>query len=409
MLRRLIAVTLCIATIVSVPPATADVTQSGAPGHNASLANWYAAKAQLTERHGLTLGFAYTALYQRASDSALQPLESRAAGRPVFGRKEAAGGDFEILGHLDLWDREGRHDATLMFKAEARHRFGTAVAPQNLSREIGSVWPTGTGYREFDPSVVELWLKQRLGGESIEAHVGKIFPLTQYDFSPLDNFRTDFVDAPESFHPSIALPNYGLGANVTMRPRRDLYLRAGIADANGAPERSGIETFFETREYFSVLEAGFDPGALDRAAGGPYADYHLTLWHADQRERAGRPEGWGMIASALRRIGRFTPFVRYGYSEGKRGGPALLEHMAAGGAAIDGILGRPADRIGVGLAWGRPANGLLDDQGSGEVFYRVQVTRELALTYSAQLIVNPARNPDQDVILVSGVRGRVKF
>ncbi len=83
--------------------------------------------------------------------------------------------------------------------------------------------------------------------------------------------------------------------------------------------------------------------------------------------------------------------------------------MVTGRAAVDGVFGRPADRIGMSITWGRPANAPLDDQGSGEVYYRVQVTRELALTYSAQLIVNPALNISEEAIFVSGVGGRIKY
>ncbi len=284
-IAALVLLAFALAASAAAEPAAKREPSSRAHGLDAPLADWYASKARLADHLGLTVSLAYTALYQRASSSAFQPLKSRAAGRAIFGHDEAAGGNFEIFGALALWGRETGHDAKLTFKGEARHRLGTAVPPHSLDREIGSVWPTGTGYSEFDPTVVELWLKQKLGGDALEVHAGNVFPLSQYDFFPLDNFRTDFVDALVSFHPSIALPNYGLGANVTARPHRELYLRAGIGDANGEPERSGFETFFGSREYFSVLEAGFDPGIMDNGADGLYGDYHLTLWHADARAR----------------------------------------------------------------------------------------------------------------------------
>jgi len=400
---------LCIACLAvlawAAPLGAGPAPVSGDPDW--LLADWYALKARLAERHGLTIGLAYTALYQKAGDSAFQPRRSRAAGYPIYGYDEAAGGDAEIFGALTLWGGGSGHRAELKFKGEARHRLGTAVAPESLYREIGSAWFTGTGYSEFDPTIVELWLGQSFAGDALELHLGKVFPLTQYDDFPFDNFRTDFIDGPESFHPSIALPNYGLGANATLRPARDLYLRAGIGDANGEPERSGFETFFGEHEYFTLIEGGFDPGGPN--ATGAKGDVHLSLWHADKRERAGRPGGWGLIASAFEHFGRVAPFLRYGYSEGERGGPAQLEHLVTAGVVLDHIPGRPLDRIGVALSWGQPADALLDDQGSGEVFYRIQMTRELALTYSTQLVVNPALNPEDEAILVSGVRGRLEF
>ena len=370
---------------------------------------WYELKAQLAEEYDLELNIAYSALYLQANKSAPDPLRSAELGYPVFGRKQALSGDVEIDGSFGLWGRETPSPGRIIFKGESRHGLGLPVLPARLNREIGSRWSVGTGYGEFDLSIVEFWLKQNLAGDAVEIHVGKMFPLTQYDYFPLDNFRTDFLDGAFSFHPALALPDYGLGANVTVRPRRDVYLRAGIDDANGQPERSGFETVFDEREYFTVVEAGWDPGFLDRKPGSSYADYHVTVWHADKRVERGVPEGWGVTVSAFQQTGRWHPFLRYSYSEGDRGGPTLVEHLVTTGFAVDDILGRKADRVGIGLAWGRPSDALLRDQFSSEFYYRIQLTREFALTQSLQVIANPAENPATDTILVGGLRGRVQF
>lgn len=370
---------------------------------------WYALKSRLADQYDLELGIAYSALYMQASKSAPDPLRSAELGYPVSGRKQALGGDVEIDGSFGLWGRDAPSPGRIVFKGESRHGLGLPVLPARLNREIGSRWPTGTGYGEFDLSLVEFWLKQNLAGDAVEIHIGKMFPITQYDYFPLDNFRTDFSDGAFSFHPAIALPDYGLGANVTVRPRRDIYLRAGIDDANGQPERSGFQTTFGEREYFTVAELGWDPGFLDRKFGSSYADYHVTVWHADKRQQSGIPEGWGVTASAFQRIGRWHPFLRYSYSEGEKGGPSPVEHLVTTGFAVDDILGRKADRVGIGLAWGRPSDALARDQFTSEFYYRIQLTREFALTQSAQLIVNPAENPVEDTILVGGLRGRVQF
>ncbi len=381
----------------------------GHPAAQTALEAWYALKSRLAEEYDLKLSVAYSALYMQANKSAPDPLRSAERGFPVFGRKQALGGDVEIDGSLGLWGRDTPSPGRIVFKGESRHGLGLPVLPARLNREIGSRWPTGTGYGEFDLSLVEFWLKQNLAGDAVEIHIGKMFPLTQYDYFPLDNFRTDFSDGAFSFHPALALPDYGLGANVTLRPRRDIYLRAGFDDANGQPERSGFQTFFGEAEYFTVAEVGWDPGFLGRKFGSSYADYHVTVWHADKRAKSGIPEGWGVTVSAFQRIGCWQPFLRYSYSEGDKGGPSPVEHLVTTGFAADDILGRKADRVGIGLAWGRPSDALLRDQFTSEFYYRIQLTREFALTQSAQVIVNPAENPDVDTILVGGLRGRVQF
>ena len=51
----------------------------------------------------------------------------------------------------------------------------------------------------------------------------------------------------------------------------------------------------------------------------------------------------------------------------------------------------------------------LDDQYAFELFYRLQITRELAITPDIQLLINPALNPTEDSIFVLGLRGRLAF
>ena len=44
------------------------------------------------------------------------------------------------------------------------------------------------------------------------------------------------------------------------RPVPQVYVRAGIHDANAVTDDDGFDTFFEDAEYFKILEVGFDPG-----------------------------------------------------------------------------------------------------------------------------------------------------
>jgi len=70
--------------------------------------------------------------------------------------------------------------------------------------------------------------------------------------------------------------------------------------------------------------------------------------------------------------------------------------------------------LAVGPTWGRPngdtyGDNDLDDQFTGEIFYRFQATQNLQLTPSVQLLGNPALNPDTDMIAVFGWRARLVF
>ena len=66
--------------------------------------------------------------------------------------------------------------------------------------------------------------------------------------------------------------------------------------------------------------------------------------------------------------------------------------------------------IGVGFNWGKPNQTSFegaDDQYTSELFWRYQLTKEVAITPSIQYIKNPALNLEEDRLWVYGLRLRL--
>jgi porin len=132
----------------------------------------------------------------------------------------------------------------------------------------------------------------------------------------------------------------------------------------------------------------------------------MTAWHADERDNAGVEESWGVTASAnwTSDDQAWMPFARAGWSDGSA--PLM------NGTATLGLLHYISDRSDVlGLAgnWGKPSDDTLRDQYTGELFHRIQLAQNLAITPSVQLVVDPALNPDQNEVWIGSVRARVTF
>jgi porin len=78
-------------------------------------------------------------------------------------------------------------------------------------------------------------------------------------------------------------------------------------------------------------------------------------------------------------------------------------------------MGSPGSghQLGFGANWGQPNDALfgtdLRDQYSFEVYYRIQVTKEIAITPDVQLLIDPALNTDEDKIWVFGLRARLSL
>lgn len=97
--------------------------------------------------------------------------------------------------------------------------------------------------------------------------------------------------------------------------------------------------------------------------------------------------------------------MRGGYTEDSG---SLLERSVTVGIGYQPVPMRGV--IGFGLNWGRPNQISFEgvgDQFTAELFWRYQLTKELAVTPSLQYIKDPALNPDEDTIWAYGLRLRV--
>ena len=364
------------------------------PGVNGALKPWYDFKARLDKKHGFKFGISYTAFYQKASDN--------------FGPEDdAAGYDLDISGAWTFLGRGTDSPTTLGFDFFKRDTLGTDIPPQRLFTQFGGLYSSAAPYGEEDLVVGELWIQQKFSNR-FGYRIGKIFPITAYDFFPFKNFRTDFVDFNHVTNTTIPLPGNGLGAFVVYRPQANILLRLGAHDANADVQESGFDTY--DGELFTIFEIGFDPGLMPREPGRPpHGHVHVSLWHQDERDDAGIDDGQGIGVSALQRFGRFTPFLRYGYADVDAGGPTNVKHMANAGLVIDGIFGQANDRIGVGYTWSNPEDSSLDNQGAIDAYYRVQLTPEIQIGPTLEVVFDPVRNPDEDTVFVGGFRTRLEF
>ena len=104
------------------------------------------------------------------------------------------------------------------------------------------------------------------------------------------------------------------------------------------------------------------------------------------------------------------PFIRAGYANG---GASLLESSVSTGFAFQSnpIGASAGNLLGFGANWGKPNKAVfgpgLNDQYGFELFYRLQVTREIAVTPDIQFLINPALNPNEDNIWVVALRARI--
>jgi porin len=358
-------------------------------------------KASIAEEYGFNFGWDYTSVYLKSSDS-LKGTED-----------EASGGMVRLFGSWELLGRGTDTTGTIIYKVEHRHRYG-GTAPSGFSLgNLGNVGVIEPPFSNQGWRLTNLYWKQSWNQGQVVALAGFLDATDYVDVFALGSPWNHFMNfAFSTGSAAISLPEDAtLGAAVATWLNDEVYVIAGLEDTNSDPTDpfEGFNTFVNDNEYFKHIEIGRTT-SKDRA----YLDnVHVTLWQVDEREAAGVEDGWGAALSFSHYVNdRWMPFVRAGFADD--GGSLLENSVTAGIGYRPKTAGTaPADLLGFAVNWGQPNETVfgsdLDDQYTAELFYRIQVTKEIAITPDVQMLFNPALNPNEDMITVFGLRTRMAF
>ena len=347
-------------------------------------------KVRVAERTGFNWSLDYSALFMGVS------------GSP--GEDSASGGMVRFFGFWDLVNRGRPNKGSLNWKVENRHRY-SEIPPSALGFESGYAGIFEPPFSNQNNRLTNLYWKQYFA-EGTWAAVAGFLDVTDFVdvyllASPWTGFNS-FVFSTGSA--ATDLPNdatLGIGAGGMVTDR--LYVQAGISDANADPTDpfQGFDNISEESDFFKWVEIGFTPGQEKLY----FDNVHVTFWHIDERAN-GTPDGWGLNASWQQWIAdKWLPFVRGGYTEDSG---SLLESSLSVGVGYQPVPMRGV--IGLGFNWGKPNQVSFekaDDQYTIELFWRYQLTKELAITPSLQYIKDPALNPEEDSLWAYGLRLRI--
>jgi porin len=353
--------------------------------------SWFEWKDSLREKHGFSFSVDYSAVGLGADSSR--------------GEDRSSGGMVRFFGAWDLVGRGTKNTGTFVWKMENRHGY-TDVTPSGFGFNLGFVGLIEPPFSDQGTRLTNFYWRQRLAGGRVTL-LGGFLDATDYvDVYALASPWTGFLNfAFSTGTTTLAVPNdaaLGIAAGAMLTD--NFFLIGSVSDVNADPTDPGetVDSFFSDHEYFKSIEIGWTT-AQDRI----YLDnVHLTLWHADEREQAAQPSGWGANLSWTTYLdGRWLPFVRAGYADD---GGSLTQKSVSVGFGYQANPGKSL--LGLGLNWGEPNEDSwgpgLDDQYSAEVFFRWQVTKAFAITPDVQYLINPALNPETDSIWVIGLRVR---
>ena len=359
-----------------------------------TLDPWFDWKESFRQRSGISFGIDYSALGLTANNDA--------------GDNNASGGMLRFFGSWDLIGRGTKNTGALVWKVEHRHSYSDFSPNEATLGPYGYVGFIGAPFSNQHTRLTNLYWRQRfLDGRA--TLIGGYLDVTDYADTFIGGSPwTGFLNlAFSTGSASMFLPNDAtLGVAAGAMLTENIYAIGGLANAYADPTDpfdDSFDRYFNDGEHFATLELGWTQGH-ERI----YQDNtHVTLWHVDDSIEAGTQQGWGLAFSHVQQLGeRWTPFVRGGYAND--GGSLLQKSLSVGALYSPKSSG---DQLGIGLNWGQVNETTfgpdLDDQYTAELYYRLQVTPQFALTPNLEAIKNPALNPDNNSLWVVGLRARL--
>jgi hypothetical protein len=355
-------------------------------------------KQDLYERTGVKLAFSYQTLYQRASET-------------QTGNDTAWGGWALLEGKWEAINRGEDYEGSLTFDLDWRHTIGSNASPAVFgTADVGSAWPTDVPFFEWDPSLALLYWEQWFEKDVFNLRVGKQLAANTFDFFRFKDARTSFTASPFTAHTSIPAPAFGQAVSFKWWPDEasPLYVHGTLNDMNGDPERFGLDTFFEERQYFYGLEVGY----FWRRSQRDFDHVHFNLFYADEKDSQlpflPNEAGGGAKVLGSKQWNRLVGFGSYTYNTAEGGGIGLTsgKHTLTAGMAALAPFGVQGE-IGLGTAWMEPVNPALRDQYGGEAYWKILLTPDLWITPGVQVVINPSFNLDEDAIAIAQFKLRL--
>lgn len=351
-------------------------------------------KKHIKDNYGISFGLSAYWLYQAASDS---PGDD----------DDAFGGIYRFQGSWVAFGRDTGHPGRLEWRVENRSNVGNYLSPSQLGGEIGAAaLNTGFGYSDnFSTDISVLNWTQVLFDKRAGLAAGRLAFDVYLDAFRFQTFSRGFLNRAFTINPTIGTTGIGaLGAAAKGFVTENVLIGGQIYDGNAASGDFDFDTF-EEHEWLKAVEVAWTPAIAryktDRV--------QFTYWDKDAHEKAAVSGGNGWVVSAGWQLtDRLIPFTRFGHSDGGAG-------VAAESAASIGFeyIPRKDQAWSLGAGWAKPSEKTfgpgLDDEYVIETSYKFQIWPFLSLTPDLQLLLDPAKNPDNSSVWVFGLRAIVNL
>jgi hypothetical protein len=330
----------------------------------------------------------------------------QASGGP--GERTAVGQDYRAYGtfHVYNWEEDKKgYAGNIYARVEYRQEMFTKIAPAELASQIGTLFSTTYGFDQHDLALVQLYFEQYVADGKLRLRAGKVDPDDYFNLGRwADDYRY-FMNTLFSAFPASNHPSGGLGANAQWYINPELTLTGGLSDVQGKKTHSGFDTIGDLKFIY-----GIDLTYSPEIGGFGRGNYRLGYEYRDAAEEVGQPEDSSVYFNVDQEIMKdVAPFIRLNYGTGNSTG---VNWVFSTGIGFDNVFNRPGDAAGIGFGFDTKDDSVVstrDKEYAIEAFYRFQLTHAMQYTLGGQLIFDPIKAPNDDIVGVFEMRLVIDF
>ena len=263
-----------------------------------------------------------------------------------------------------------------VYNIQGNSGLGTPTTPF-IEEAVGSPYFLNNVLTGGRLSLKKFWWRQEFFDEKLTLNIGKLYYANFFDLNKgAQNPADQFLAAQLTNNTAVPYPSYGAGVVGNWNFDKKTYVRAGTMNALSSGRASGFEKLDEGK-LFSMAQFGWTPSLTmsDEALQGHYRGF---VWYSNN-DIDYDDDGWGVGVSFDQELGGgLVGFLRWGWAED---GAAPATMCWSGGCVLNGIMGRKADGIGLGITLTDLANSGTQGGDSWETiveaFWRIQATRTM--------------------------------
>jgi porin len=361
---------------------------------------WFDFKKKLNEETGIQYTLNYSAVFMGASTRISDENQ-----------QNAASGIFDATIKWDFINRKGKNKGSLILWLDSRHLYYGDVTPQFLNFDTGSALFPALQFNKWTFRMLEFYYQQVLFNR-IAIVVGKIDLPDWFNFNTLLHPKKHFTDFAFSVNPTVSWsnPGFGIVAGGWVDNNKQFGVIAGLNDVAG--HNLASDEFFNlgldqwsNGKFLKMVEVFYTPARARQY----FNRISATIWHSDELLESDesfftspRSKGFSIQTSWVFED-KFIPVVTFGLSDGNGANSMSKLNLSLAHAWFFNTY----DMLGMGINYTQSIVSGTEAQLLGEVFYRFTFSKTTMITPTVKLVINPALNPNVNVLFYYGIRIRI--